>query len=746
MICVLENLLEIVLLLGLFYVTGAVAAVALIEAGPAGRCSGPWGHLTRFVLGVAAWIGIVFFLCAVGWFRPTVLWSLIAASGIASLVVWRRKRTGLPRLPRWRKPEIVFERSLLSGALNLTMIALFLLALLPVIAWDSNTYHLTVPKLYAAHGGFREIPFNVYSNWPLNTELLFGMAMQLKDFVLAKLVHWSFGVGVAAVLYFFGRDERGGFTGLLAAVLFVANPVVLFEGCIAYVDIAFAFFWLTAFWYARRAFDDGLYVPDVSGNPGAVHADPNLESPDRRALGAVGLGPRVTAKHETAAVADGHPARSNELWRQRETRTCLLLAGICSGILAGTKLTAVAAVLCLALLLLWMRQRDSARRISLGRLGLFFGLPVVVLAAPWYLKSWYYTGDPIYPFAYGVFGGKYWSASLTEQWSAWQQSIGMGRSAVDYLLLPVRVVLQGEMGYGRFDGSINRLWLLWGPVALVGAWRSKTARFAVLLSLGYFVFWAASSQQVRYLIPVLPFLSLAAALGVASLTSLLNGVRARRIASGVVAMAVVGSLIACSAEGLRASIRLAQATAAGTAGTSGAGDSAMPATEPSGSSPCQEARGEKDLLDQTPISVAAARLRVDPHGETGIDAASNAYAFVFDYINAELPPDVLIMFLNTNHGFYCDRPFIADSFFEASQMADVLKPARTPEDVARILRSLGVTHVLWRDTDYGIAYPAALFELLNDPHESRLLHRSPDGPDRLYEIRAGAESPASLSR
>jgi len=732
MIYVLENLLAIVLLIGLFYVTGAVAAAALIEAGPAGRCGGPWVHLTRFVLGVAAWIGIVFLLCVMGWFRPTVLWSLIAASGIASLVVWRRKRTGLPRLPRWRKPEIVFERSLLSGALNLTMIALFLLALLPVIAWDSNTYHLTVPKLYAAHGGFREIPFNVYSNWPLNTELLFGMALQLKDFVLAKLVHWSFGVGVAAVLYFFGRDERDAFTGLLAAVLFFANPVVLFEGCIAYVDIAFAFFWLMAFWYAQRAFDGSLDSRDrpdghdSSESPGTTHADSSLQSPDRRVLRAVGLGPRVAAEQETAVLADGHPTQSNELRHQRETRTCLLLAGICSGILAGTKLTAVAAVLCLALLLLWMCQRDSARRISLGRLGLFFGLPVVVLVAPWYLKSWYDTGDPIYPFAYGVFGGKYWSASLTEQWSAWQQSIGMGRSAVDYLLLPVRVVLQGEMGYGRFDGSINRLWLLWGPVALVGAWRNTTARFAVLLSLGYFVFWAASSQQVRYLIPVLPFLSLAAALGVASLTSLLNGARARRIASGIVAMAVVGSLIACSAEGLLASIRLARTAMAQAPATDRAAVSGTPAASQN--------------------TACSSRFPGGDGRRGSLDAPSSAYARIFDYINAEMPADVMIMFLNPNHGFDCDRPFIADSFFEASQMADVLKPARTTEDVRSILRSLGVTHVLWRDTDYGIAYPAALFELLNDPHASRLLYRSSDGSDWLFEIRAGAESPASLSR
>ena len=61
-------------------------------------------------------------------------------------------------------------------------------ALWPRVSWDANVYHLTVPRLYVEHGGFRRIPFNVYSNWPLNTELLFVVASLLRDYVLGEVM------------------------------------------------------------------------------------------------------------------------------------------------------------------------------------------------------------------------------------------------------------------------------------------------------------------------------------------------------------------------------------------------------------------------------------------------------------------------------------------------------------------------------------------------------------------------------
>ena len=49
---------------------------------------------------------------------------------------------------------------------------------------------------------------------------------------------------------------------------------------------------------------------------------------------------------------------------------------------------------------------------------------------------------------------------------------------------------------------------------------------------------------------------------------------------------------------------------------------------------------------------------------------------VFRAIDADVPADGRLLFINTNHGFFCHRDFIADSFFEASQINALFAPGR----------------------------------------------------------------------
>ena len=110
------------------------------------------------------------------------------------------------------------------------------LALYPSVSWDADTYHLGVPRLWLDHGGFRQIPFNVYSNWPLSTELLFSMALLVRGFVSAKLLHFFFGMAVVCGMWVGvgGRSHRWPWTiGLLAAGILLSNDVVLDELSIA---------------------------------------------------------------------------------------------------------------------------------------------------------------------------------------------------------------------------------------------------------------------------------------------------------------------------------------------------------------------------------------------------------------------------------------------------------------------------------------------------------------------------------
>lgn len=600
----------------------------LAEAFLRGRPAGPEKPLAAIALGVASWTAVTFALCTLGVFtRPVVLGIACAfAAAYLLLRIWRIGG-GLPR-PTIIIPKFTVEGSLLAGVITVALPVLFLLCLQPVIAADEGSYHLTVPKLYLEHHGFRPIPFNVYSNWPLNVELLFALAMQVKDHVLARLVHWLFLLLTLFSLYRFGRSRGGEYAGLLAAALFLANPVVLLESCLAYVDIAYAWFFLIGTWFILEAAES--------------KADEHLH---------------------------------------------LILAGVAAGMLAGIKLTGWFAVLALTALYFLTAGRQvpfaAARTPSAGaRFVRYFGLPCIALSLPWFIKCWYYTGNPVYPFLHSWFGGPYWSAALGEQLRNWHFSTGMGRGLMDYLLLPVRVILSGGQGYDRFDGTLNPVWIVLLPLAILAARRNPLVRRLLFTSLVYFLCWAASSQQMRFLIPILPLVALAAA---ATATGWLSNVRTpgrRTVAATALSAGLIGSLIACSVEGIRNSMTLAEMSKTG-------------------------------LLPRQGV----------------VDAD------VFDFVNVHLPPDARILFLNTNNGFPCDREYVADSFFEASQTADLLRSTSPAAAVRETLLDHGLTHVLWCSADWGIPFPPALFAFLDAPACAAVVYQSADGSSRLYAIR-----------
>lgn len=93
---------------------------------------------------------------------------------------------------------------------------------------------------------------------------------------------------------------------------------------------------------------------------------------------------------------------------------------------------------------------------------------------------------------------------------------------------------------------------------------------------------------------------------------------------------------------------------------------------------------------------------------------------------------------NINVRFFADREYVADSMFEASQLADVLWRDPSEEGVRQSLAALDATHVLWCEQDWGVSYPQGLFALLTDPARAAPIYRSEDGRYRIYELRSTA--------
>ena len=588
----------------------------------------------RFVgqisLGAGLWIVLLFLYSSIGLLSRSVILATLVALVLVLLVMRQPISVLLDRgSPRRSSTEYRAASALLGFVLISLLLVLFVQTLWPKVSWDANVYHLTVPRLYLEHQGFWRIPFNVYSNWPLNTELLFAMAMAVKSHVLAKLVHFGFGCLCTVLVYQVARDAADTWTGYVAAVLLLVNPIVLLEIRVAYVDLASALFFTLAFLLVHR-------------------------------------------------------------WLERSDGTyrLLVVAGLFAGLAAGTKLTGIVGGVCLALLLASVLLKRRVAISAVFRPVARLMVPTVVLLTPWLVKSWILTGNPVYPFLFSVFGGPEWSSELQRQLTSWQQSIGMGRSATDYLLLPARVILEGGRGYDRFDGEISRLWIVLIPLSIWIARRRTIVARGLIVSAIYFVFWALSSQQIRFLIPVLPILAISGAIAISDAIGRFRSYLATTTAVWASSLTLVACLTWAGWDFAVTSVGMAR--------------------------------------DYLHFGVGIEQLAEEP---------------VYRFINEELPIDARVLMLNTNHGYFCRRAFIADSFFEASQIAALLNQADSKGEIAGLLQGLGITHLLIENRARGIPYPDALPPFLNDPELVRSIYRSPDERFDIAHFVGGLESP-----
>lgn len=605
---------------------GAGAAIEGIAGSP--RTTGEWAGFTRVIIGITAWLIVLFACAALGLLEKAPLVTAVGATAAFAIVTaWRNGKSHVDALRDFiRTPTNVGRVAFVGPAI--VLISLLFVSLTPVVGWDDRVYHLTLPRIYLEHGGFRRIPFNVYSNWPLNAELLYALAMLVHDYVLAKLIHLAFLALTIFATYRLASRHAFPLAGSIAASLLLANPVLLDEARFAYIDLAFAFFFFMAFVHACEHLDDRRITP-------------------------------------------------------------LFLSGVCCGLVAGTKLTGAIAAPSVGILVIasrvipnrWAEFRGAVRDVAL-----WLVLPAALLALPWYVRSYVYTANPFYPLFYDQFGGQEWTTELNRQLLDWQRSIGMGRGLLDYILLPVRVALQGATGYAHFDGRINPLWVLLVPFSATRIRSSPLVRRSLGMAAMYFAVWAATSQQARFLIPMLPFLAVAAGVAVAEV---LDNVAPGRSYQAIVSVTVGVALLWSARFVIR--------------------DGATDASQ---------------LL---------------AHGfEVPGDVRNDTERF----ISEQLPADARLLLLNTNEGFFINREYVADSFFEASQInALLLQGEGGAIGISRRLRGMGITHVLFARRDWAIPYPPALGQFLGNSGLTQLVYKSEDGQYWLFQIRGATSRP-----
>jgi hypothetical protein len=169
-----------------------------------------------------------------------------------------------------------------------------------------------------------------------------------------------------------------------------------------------------------------------------------------------------------------------------------------------------------------------------------------VVGSPFYIRNVFERGNPVFPFAYDLFGGRGW-----DSWRAWGYAAvlsryGHGRELADFVWLPIRLLTANEPKSG-FEASL-------GPAVALGALISGAALIrpvrssifpdgrAVLLTVGLIVmgaaFWALTTQQGRMFLTTVPLL-------LALVAAALTGLRAIKswMATSLLAYSVAAALL-----------------------------------------------------------------------------------------------------------------------------------------------------------------------------------------------------------
>jgi hypothetical protein len=556
---------------------------------------------------------VVLTIGLLGQLTPPAIFASLALSGLLGI-------RQLPTLGRAvRTVGAAFWRDVKSGgeplAVWLFVMGWTFLVLLGTLAppgdmdWDGLSQHLASPKIYLRHQTITPIWFDHHSHFPSTLQMLFTAGLAAGSAEAAKVIHLVCGIATALTLVVIGRRLLTPAAGHWAAFAFLTIPLTAWLGQVAYVDLAGAYF---------------------------------------AALTLLGL----LLFWRSSAVPD------------------LALAGIAAagGLAAKLQGLEVLGAALFALVVIGWRAGDGLKRIA-RNVCIFAGIGAA-LASPWYVKSAIWTGNPVYPFAYSTFGGKYWGPGQAAIYREHQAEFGVGspptpaeaermgplarlfsgpRSPQNLLLAPWNLVMQpAEFEVVTINPVLAVTATGVGPLLLVLLPLLVLARppgpviqslFALLpLWLG----WLMLMQYNRYLVPALAIAALPAGyvLGGAFLpTARLARVVPRAVAWcwGALALSYV-ALSVMPGGGWRVALGLDSRAA-----------------------------------------------YLEEHSE--------CYRFG-QFVNAETPPNARIALYGEPRGFYLDRDYLW-----AEQGHSTLidyAGIRSGDDLLREFGRLGITHILYR--------------------------------------------------
>lgn len=354
----------------------------------------------------------------------------------------------------------------LKAGINLILITILLMfiilnliaSLSPPYLWDEVAYNIALPKIYARHHQIIPTYDDFRSNYPFNINMLFTAGIVIANASLSKLFMFAHGTLLAAAIFAFARRYFSLRSALFAALAYYTMPMVSNHISSTYTDIGVAFYIFTAYYV--------FY-----------------------------------------------------LWIESGKTRWLLLSAVMAGLSLASKHTAL---YYLPIFLLGIAYRQFF--IERGNFAdaikkfLYYLAIVFLLASPWYIKSYIYTGNPVFPFANSFFGGKF---GLMEQDSLKTNFLdAVGERTFPNFLLKFWDLTMHSSKYGMLLG-FGAVFLAFVPLIFFIKKTGKAVNYLLAYSLIAIVIWFFGPQVIRYLM-IYPMLAIISGVAIDSMLEMKN--------------------------------------------------------------------------------------------------------------------------------------------------------------------------------------------------------------------------------
>ncbi len=471
----------------------------------------------------------------------------------------------------------------------------FVASLAPPIAKDTLLYHFAVPKAFIAQHNSAFIEGNIASYLALGTEMHVVWSMLLGGIFSTRAgeaaagatVFLFFPILLAAVFGWCRELNISRSWSLAAAFMVAAIPTAFHVASSGYIDLALA-----------------LYI--------------------------------VLAVH------------SLNRYLSRGSSGGLVLLAICLGGALAVKLTTVFAVAGIVLaVLLYARSTERGGAV----VGAVLAAVVVagVLASPWYLRNWAATGSPVFPFYMSIWPGEAagWDVERSNLFQAMNSQYGgASERPENYLIAPLRVSLAAQPeDPNLYDGVLGAAFLIGLPLMIWAFWKGKADREIITLGVVaaiVYLFWLFTSEQLRYLLPIVPLLAIATASA------------AEKVEAASVRKTWLYSVSAASILALLTSAAW--------------------------------------FLQKAPLRVALGGETRDTYLARNLD-----YYEYYRFINNDTPADAKVWLINMRRDTYnLDRAAVSDYLFEDWTLRKFLWESKNVGELRKKAKELGVGYVLTR--------------------------------------------------